>query len=166
MPERLATPAMLIVALLMAGCSGARVTPRTAPTAITTPTGVPDPGPGEFGPMLALDDAVVNLQVTSPADHTYVKIGVTVEVRPTDSGFYQLTGAQRTQAESAELARFSAVTPQLQSAVAAVVSSYNSSGLTSSSGRAELKARLLTAMRGILGQKAVLDIFFTDFVMG
>jgi len=45
------------------------------------------------------------------------------------------------------------------------VSSHDSASLTSPDGRAKLKVELLAAMRKVLGDREVIDVYFTDFVM-
>jgi flagellar basal body-associated protein FliL len=132
--------------------------PKAAPA-------IPDPSPGQVGPMLALDDRVINLTTTTAGAFKYAKIGVTIELRPSTAGFYDLHGADRTKSETTELAKFTDNVPLLQDAVGAVVSAHDSSTLTTADGRAALKSELLSAVRKVMGDKEVLDIFFTDFVM-
>ena len=141
-------------ALIFTQMSAAHVTPK-----------VPDPGAGQFGPMLALDDKVINLATTTPGGYKYAKIGVTIEMRPTSAGFYGLHGADRTKQETTELAAYTDAVPLLTDAVGTVVSAHDSAFLTSTDGRAKLKTELLAAVRKILGDDVVINVFFTDFVM-
>ena len=141
-------------ALIFTQMSAAHVTPK-----------VPDPGAGQFGPMLALDDKVINLATTTPGGYKYAKIGVTIELRPTVASFYELHGTDRTKQETTELAAYTDAVPLLTDAVGTVVSSHDSATLTSADGRAKLKTELLAAVRKILGDDEVIDVFFTDFVM-
>jgi flagellar basal body-associated protein FliL len=137
----------------------------TQMSAAKMPVTVPDPGPGRLGPMLALDDKVINLSTTTPGGYKYAKVGVTIELRPTAASFYDLHGTDRTKAETTELASHTDAVPLLIDAVGSVVSAHDSSTLTTADGRAKLKTELLTAIRKVLGQDVVLDVFFTDFVM-
>ena len=126
---------------------------------------VPNPGPGQFGPMLALDDKVINLSTSTPGGYKYAKIGVTIELRPSSVSFYDLHGADRTKQQTTELATYSDAVPLLIDAVGTTVSAHDSSTLTSEDGRAKLKAELLAATKKILGDANVIEVFFTDFVM-
>ena len=141
-------------ALIFTQMSAAHVTPK-----------IPDPGTGQFGPMLALDDKVINLSLATPGGYKYAKIGVTIELRPTSASFYELHGADRTKQETTELASYTDAVPLLTDAVGTVVSAHDSAFLTSADGRAKLKAELLAAVRKILGDEDVINVFFTDFVM-
>ena len=130
-----------------------------------TPAAIPNPGQGQFGPMLALDDKVINLSMTTPGGYKYAKIGVTIEVRPAAASFYQLHGTERTKQETTELASYTDAVPLLVDAVGTTVSSHDSATLTTIDGRATLKSELLVAAKKILGETEVIDVFFTDFVM-
>jgi flagellar basal body-associated protein FliL len=134
-------------------------------TAAKAPTTVPNPGVGEHGVMLPLTDTLINLSVDNAGSYKYAKIGVTIEIRPAAASFYKLSGADRTKQETTELAKYTEDLPILQDAVGAVVSSHDSSTLTSAAGRTALKTELLAAVRKILGQDEVLNIYFTNLVM-
>ncbi len=129
------------------------------------PPAIPNPAPGQLGPMLALDDQVINLAGTTPDSYKYAKVGVTIELRPTTASFYNMHGADRTKEETAELAAYTDDLPLLQDAVGSVVSAHDSSTLTTPDGRAQLKSQLLAAVKTVLGQDIVVAVFFTDFVM-
>jgi flagellar FliL protein len=131
----------------------------------SVPPKIPDPSPGQLGPMLALDDKVINLSTTTPGGYKYAKVGVTIELRPSAASFYSLHGADRTKEETTELTTYTDQVPLLIDAVGAVVSSHDSSTLTTADGRAKLKAELLAAVKKVLGADEVIDVFFTDFVM-
>jgi flagellar basal body-associated protein FliL len=126
---------------------------------------VPNPSQGQFGPMLALDDKVINLTTTTPGGYKYAKIGVTIEMRPTAASFYTLHATERTKEETTELAAYTDAVPLLNDAVGAAVSAHDSSALNTADGRAKLKAELLVDVKKILGEDNVIDVFFTDFVM-
>jgi flagellar basal body-associated protein FliL len=129
------------------------------------PPTIPDPSAGQLGPMLALDSKVINLTTTTPGGYKYAKIGVSIELRPSSAGFYEMHGTERTKQETVELAKHTEDVPVLVDAVGGVVSAHDSSTLTTPDGRARLKAELLAAARRILGPDEVIDVFFTDFVM-
>ncbi len=131
----------------------------------TAPPAIPDPSPGQLGPMLALEDKVINLSSSTPGGFKYAKIGVTIELRPSAASFYDLHGADRTKEETTQLDEHAEQVPLLIDAVGGVVSAHDSSELTTVDGRAKLKAELLAAMKKVLGPEEVLDVFFTDFVM-
>jgi len=131
----------------------------------STPPAVPDPGTGQLGPILALDDRVINLSVNDAGSYKYAKIGVSIELRPSTASFYDLHGTERTTSETTELDKYQDEVPRLLDALGAVVSSHDSSTLTTPDGRAQLKSELLDAFRQILGPDEVIDVFFTNFVM-
>jgi flagellar basal body-associated protein FliL len=129
------------------------------------PPAIPDPSPGQLGPMLALDDKVINLSATTPGGYKYAKIGVTIELRPKSASFYDLHGADRTKEEKTELEEHAEQVPLLIDAVGMTVSSHDSATLTTTDGRAKLKVELLAAARKVLGADVAIDVFFTNFVM-
>jgi flagellar basal body-associated protein FliL len=134
-------------------------------SAAKAPSAIPDPGQSQFGPMLALEDKVVNLSLATPGGYKYAKIGVTIEMRPSAASFYALHGTERTKQETTELASYMDAVPLMIDAVGTTVSSHDSATLTTVDGRAKLKSELLVAAKKILGETEVIDVFFTDFVM-
>jgi flagellar basal body-associated protein FliL len=129
------------------------------------PPVIPDPKVGEFGPMLALEDKVINLSQAVPGGYKYAKVGVTIEIRPAAGSFYELHGTERTKQETLELSPFTDAVPLLIDSVGRTVSAHDSGTLNSAAGRAALKAELLVDAKKILGDGNVIDVFFTDFVM-
>jgi flagellar basal body-associated protein FliL len=125
---------------------------------------VPDPGPGQFGAMLALDTRVINL-TPSTGGYKLAKVGVTIELRPDSAGFYDLHGAERTKAEKTITEKYTDVVPVLFDALGSVISAHTSGQLNTTDGRNEVKGELLEAVRGIIGEDEVLHVYFTDFVM-
>jgi len=83
----------------------------------SAPLKIPDPTQGQLGPMLALDDKVINLTTTTPGGYKYAKVGVTIELRPTAASFYDLHGTDRTKQETVELAKHTEDLPLLIDAV-------------------------------------------------
>lgn len=127
------------------------------------PPPVPDPGPGQHGPMIALEERVVNLQAGGA--FRYAKIGVTVEVRPEDAKFYVLEGEERAVADELALKEHEPMVPLLLDALGTTVSSRTSQELVAVDGRERLKQDLIVAMREVLGEREVLNVYFTDLVM-
>ena len=126
---------------------------------------VPAPSPGQHGPMLALEPRVINLTASPAGGYKYAKVAVTIELRPDSASFYSLSGDGRAKEEKTETDKISQDVPLLLDALGSSVSSHDSASLTSADGRAKLKAELLIAMRKVLGDEKVIDIYFTDFVM-
>jgi flagellar basal body-associated protein FliL len=112
------------------------------------PPPVPDPGPDQRGVMLPLDTKVVNL--VPGGDFKYAKVGVTLELRPDMASFYDLKAEARTAAETLVVKDMADVLPLLDDAVARVVSSKTSTELLNDTGREQLKAELLEAIRAVL----------------
>jgi flagellar basal body-associated protein FliL len=133
--------------------------------ASSVPPKVPDPATGQMGPMLALDDRVINLNASSAGSYKYAKVGVSIEVRPSTSGFYDLHGDARTKSETTELEKYVDEKPRLLDALGSVVSAHDSATLITPEGRAKLKTELLDAFRKILGPDVILDVYFTNLVM-
>jgi flagellar FliL protein len=132
----------------------------------SAPVPVRDPEPGEHGPMLALESRVINLSSSTQAGaFKYAKVAVTVELRPTDASFYSLTSEDRAKQEKKETDEVVQDVPLLLDALGRVVSAHDSTSLTTPEGRAALKTELLAEMRKVMGEKKVIDIYFTDFVM-
>jgi flagellar basal body-associated protein FliL len=135
--------------------SGAKATPP-----------VPDPTAGQHGPMLALDSRVINLTTGSQTGlYKYAKVAVTIELRPASASFYDLASDARAKQEKLETDKVVEDVPLLLDSLGSVVSAHDSSTLTTPDGRAQLKKELLTSMRKVLGDREVIDIYFTDFVM-
>jgi flagellar basal body-associated protein FliL len=126
---------------------------------------VPDPSQGQHGPMLALESRVINLATSPAGGYKYAKVAVTIEFRPDAVSFYKLASTDRAKEEKTETDKISQDVPLLLDALGAAVSSHDSASLTSADGRAKLKTELLAAIRKVLGDKDVIDIYFTDFVM-
>lgn len=131
--------------------------------ASTGPPLVPDPAEGQHGVMIALESRVVNLQ--SGGSYRYAKVAITVELRPESAGFYGLAGEALEEADKEAIAANAPKVPILIDAVGTVVSSADPAGLTTPEGRAKLKLDLLEALRAVLGEHEVLNIYFTDLVM-
>lgn len=127
------------------------------------PVPVPDPATGQHGPMLALDERVINLQGGGP--FRYAKVGVTVELRPASSDFYALAGEPRAAAEKLTTVEHEPEIPLILDALGRIVSARSATELVSVDGRAHLKDQLIEAIRGVLGEKEVLNVYFTDLVM-
>jgi flagellar basal body-associated protein FliL len=133
-------------------------------SSVTPP--VPDPSEGHHGPMLALESRVINLTTgTQTGLYKYAKVAVTIELRPSAASFYSLDSTARAKEEKTETDKVVEDVPLLLDALGSTVSAHDSSTLTTPPGRAQLKAELLAAMRKVLGDKEVIDIYFTDFVM-
>lgn len=133
--------------------------------ASSTPVKVPDPQTGQLGPMLALEDRVINLNTTTATSYKYAKVGVSIEIRPSTASFYDLHGEARTKSETTELEGYQDELPRLLDALGEVVSAHDSATLITPDGRAKLKSELLDAFRKILGPEEVLDVYFTNLVM-
>ena len=127
------------------------------------PPPVPDPIAGQHGVMLALDSKVINLQAGGA--YRYAKVAVTVELRPESAGFYGLAGKALEEADKEALKASAPKVPILIDAIGTVVSSADPAALTTPEGRATLKSDLLAALRAVLGEREILNIYFTDFVM-
>ena len=128
-----------------------------------TPPPLPEPAAGQHGPMLALDERVVNLLAGGP--YRYAKVGLTVELRPATKDFFALVAEARAAAEKAALLEHQAEVPLILDALGRVVSAHNSNELVTVDGRATLKKELLEAVRTVVGEDAVLNVYFTDLVM-
>ena len=126
---------------------------------------IPDPKVGQHGVMLVLEERVVNLMQTGAAGYRYAKIGLTVELRPASADFYALAGEPRVVAEKLAVGESEASVPLLLDALGRVVSARDSSQISGPEARVAVKAELLTAFRQILGDREVIDLYFTDLVM-
>jgi flagellar basal body-associated protein FliL len=124
---------------------------------------VPDPAEGQHGVMVALESRVVNLRTGGA--YRYAKVAVTVEFRPESAGFYGLAGEALDEADKEALKASAPKVPILIDALGTVVSSADPVSLTTPEGRAKLKLDLLEAFRAALGEREVLNIYFTDLVM-
>jgi len=143
--------------------AGALVYMQVAGGAAAAPVKIADPSPGQSGPMLALESRVVNL--APGGTYKYVKLGVSIEVRPKAASFYALAAADRTAEETLETGALSAQLPFLYDRLGQAVSAKTSDELGTTDGRAALKTELVAAFKEILGEEDVLGVFFTDFVM-
>jgi flagellar basal body-associated protein FliL len=129
------------------------------------PPEIPDPAAGQHGVMLALEDKVVNLLPATPTSYRYAKIGVTVEIRPDKADFYALTAEARKTAEELAVKGYDEDVPLLLDALGRVVSARTSDQISTPDTRTELKGELIAAFKGVLGDREVLDIYFTELVM-
>jgi flagellar basal body-associated protein FliL len=154
--------ALLLGLVVGVALSGGLVYVRMS-SASGPPPAIPDPAAGQHGPMISLEERVINLRAGGA--FRYAKIGVTVEIRPEDAGFYALTGDARATAEALVVKEHASDVPLLLDALGTVVASRTSDQLSALDGRDALKQDLVGAMRGVLGDNAVLDVYFTDLVM-
>jgi flagellar FliL protein len=129
----------------------------------SVPPEIPDPAEGQHGPMVALEERVVNL--LTGGDYRYVKIGVTVELRPEAASFYELKGEARVAAEHELEKEYEAVMPLMHDAVGRTLGARTSNELGTPEGREALKTEIHAAMAEILGEHEVLNVYFTDLVM-
>ena len=129
------------------------------------PPSIPDPAAGQHGVMLALDDRVVNLLPATATSYRYAKVGVTVEIRPDKADFYALTADARKTAEELAVKGYEEDVPLLLDALGRVVSARSSDQISTPEARAELKSELVDAFRTVLGDREVIDIYFTELVM-
>ncbi len=125
-------------------------------------TAVPDPAQGQRGVLLELNERVLNIQA---GPYRYLKIGLTIELRPATAGFYDLSGEARAASEEEALAGYAPAVPLLLDALGTTVSAQDGARLGQLTGRAALKSELLGAFRDVLGEHEVLDVYFTDLVM-
>jgi flagellar basal body-associated protein FliL len=126
---------------------------------------IPDPAEGQHGVMLALEERVVNLLPSGTTGYRYAKVGVTVELRPESADFYALKGEPRVAAEKIATDEHEASVPLLLDALGRVVSARDSAQIGGTEARGQLKSELLDAFRHVLGEKEVIDLYFTDLVM-
>jgi flagellar FliL protein len=129
------------------------------------PPEIPDPAAGQHGVMLALDDRVVNLLPAAATSYRYAKVGVTVEIRPDKADFYALTADARKTAEELAVKGYEEDVPLLLDALGRVVSARTSDQISTPEARVELKSELVDAFRTVLGDREVIDIYFTELVM-
>jgi flagellar basal body-associated protein FliL len=129
----------------------------------SVPPEIPDPAQGQHGPMIALEDKVVNL--LKGGDYRYAKVGVTVEMRPEKPDFYALKGEARATAEKEIVKDYEAAMPLLADAVGRTVGAKSSADLGTPDGREALRKELMAAVGQIVGEKDVLNVYFTDLVM-
>ena len=129
----------------------------------SVPPEIPDPVEGQHGPMIALEERVVNL--LKGGDYRYVKVGVTVELRPETAAFYELKGEARVAVEHEVELEYEAALPLMLDAVGRTVGAKTSTELGTPEGRAALKEEIHHAMAEILGEHEVLNVYFTDLVM-
>ena len=129
------------------------------------PPETPDPAEGQHGIMLALEDKVVNLLPGTASSYHYAKVGVTVEIRPEKADFYALKAEARKTAEEAIVKDYESDVPLLLDALGRVVSAKTSEQIGTPEARQELKTELMDAFGHVLGEKDVLDVYFTELVM-
>lgn len=129
----------------------------------SAPPEIPDPAEGQHGPMVVLEERVVNL--LKGGDYRYAKIGVTIELRPEKADFYALKGEPRVVAEKELEKEYEAVMPLMHDAVGRTVGARTSTELGTPEGREGLKTEIHAAMAEIFGEHEVLNVYFTDLVM-
>ncbi len=132
-------------------------------SAAAAPPPVPDPSPGQSGPMMPLEERVINL--ASGGSYRYLKLGVTIELRPEAADFYAAKGEGRAGLEAEILKGYEASTPLLLDKLGQAVAAKTSDVLSTPEGRASLKTELLAGFREVMGEETVMNVYFTDFVM-
>ncbi len=116
--------------------------------------------------MLALDDRVINLNVTTAGAYKYAKVGVSIEMRPSTVGFYDLHGAARTTKESdgAREVRGHGAAAARRPRLDGLVARLRGPDLDRTAGPSS-RPSCSSPFRKILGPEEVIDVYFTDFVM-
>jgi flagellar basal body-associated protein FliL len=131
----------------------------------SAPPKIPDPAAGQVGPILALDDRVLNLSPSAGSTYKLVKIGISIEIRPEAASFYDLHGEARTKAEETALEKYTDEKPRLLDAMGSVVAAQDSTKLVTAEGRTALKDALTERFKLILGADNVIDVYLTNLTM-
>ena len=115
-----------------------------------------------LGIMYALDPKVVNL--AEPGGLRYLKATITLELWPLED-FSNFEEEERTQAEEQFLETIDARRPKIDDIVTSLLSSKTFNDIATIEGKEELKQELMTAINDSLGYQAVVNVYFTDFVI-
>lgn len=132
---------------------------------VSTPHADPLPTP-EFGSGILIDlgSKVVNL--ADPGGYRFLKVGIVLELQPTDPAYYSLKPADQAKAEQQirdDMANRQAI---ISDAVISCLSDKTFVDIFSLAGKEKLKAALLADLNKRLPTSAtVVRIYFTDFVI-
>lgn len=161
-------------------------TPTPEPTA-TPPYGQPIPGgantpqPGMVGPdgmpiasymqpgqalkgiIYDMDTKVVNL--AEPGGLRYLQTTIVLEFWPSIPNYFEMLPEERVLAEDAFKAKIDDMRPKIDDVVMTLLSSKTYDGISSMEGKQALKDELTEAINKIFGYDAVMNVYFTQFLV-
>ncbi len=162
----------------------------TDPTPTPTPTPTPEPGiplagatpqPGMVGPggvplasyldpsqplqgiIYNLDTKVVNL--AEPGGLRYLQTTIVLEFWPSITGYATMLPEERTLAEDEFKAKIDLLRPKIDDAVMTVLSSKTYDEISTIEGKDQLRQEITQAINKLFGYDAIMNVYFTDFLV-
>lgn len=136
------------------------------PPAPVSPAGnrsTPIPRPPSQGVLLSLGTKVINL--ADPGGYRYLKVGIVLEILPEDPKFSSLKGEARIKMEEEVIKELKNRSPVFEDIVTTLLSSKTFEQVFTIQGKERLKAEMKEQINARLGTDAVLEVYFTDFVI-
>ncbi len=121
------------------------------------------PGQALQGIMYSLDTKVVNL--AEPGGLRYLQTTIVLEFWPSIPNYSSLQGEERTTAEDQFRSKIDEVRPKIDDAVMTVLSSKTYDEIASIEGKQALKQELMDAINNLFGYEALMNVYFTEFLV-
>lgn len=113
------------------------------------------------GPTVRLPDRIHNLFGTP---RHYVKLGIALEFEAEDPKFYELAGEARVEAEEEFALEVGPMIPLIEDTITAVIGGKSIEQISTPAGREALKREVLLALRGVVAEPHLNQIYFTEFL--
>lgn len=132
------------------------------------PDGVPiasfmQPGQALKGIIYDLDTKVVNL--AEPGGLRYLQTTIVLEFWPSIPNYFDMLPEERVLAESSFKAKIDDLRPKIDDVLMTVLSSKSYDEISSVEGKQTLKDELIEAINKIFGYDAVMNVYFTQFLV-
>lgn len=106
---------------------------------------------------------VVNL--ADPGGYRYLKVGIVLELLPTDPEFYAASGEARAEAEQHVLDAVGKQQPLIEDIITMALTDKTFEEVFTIAGKEQLKQELREALNARLSEQQVRDIYFTEFLI-
>ncbi len=115
------------------------------------------------GIMYNLDTKVVNL--AEPGGLRYLQTTVVLEFWPSIPNYAEMLPEEKTAADDAFKAKIDELRPKIDDAVMTVLSSKTYDDISSITGKEALKKEIIASANDLFGYDAVMNVYFTDFLV-
>lgn len=137
--------------------------PTTAPTTGEAPEKKDEGSQPAEGLMYDMGSRVVNL--ADPGGYRYLKVGIVLEIVPTDQALGSLAGEARQQAEEQILEEIDEQRPIIEDVITLELTSKTFEEVFTVEGKEQLKEEIREDLNTRLNKHQIRDIYFTEFVI-
>jgi flagellar basal body-associated protein FliL len=151
--------------------AGSPSNPAGTPPGLPTPPDSTDAGGGNvaiplepaWGIMYSLESKAVNL--AEPGGLRYLQATVVLEFRPPGVDYHQLAAEERAKVDDSFKLTIDARRPAIDDLVMTILSSKTYKDIASLEGKQSLKDEISGGINNVLGYPAVMNVYFTEFIV-